>query len=142
MNNMVKRDNPLTEKQEKLLYYFYSSRGAIAPKEAAERAGYAPGSVYETIRSLRKEIMELTELMLVESAPKAANTLFTIMESEETIPQASVRNDVAKTILDRVGLGKKDRVEVKGEINTNLFFIPSKKPLEAEKVIDGSYTQE
>ena len=53
------------------------------------------------------------------------------------IPQANMRIQAAQTILDRVGLGKTDRLDVTVNTSGGLFVIPAKK----EVVIDADYTE-
>jgi hypothetical protein len=48
------------------------------------------------------------------------------MESEDPVPQASVRLQAAQTILDRVGLGKSDRLDVTHNVQGGLFILPAK----------------
>jgi predicted aspartyl protease len=59
------------------------------------------------------------------------------MDSEVPIPQANMRIQAAQTILDRVGLGKTDRLDVTVNTSGGLFVIPAKK----EVVIDADYTE-
>ena len=58
------------------------------------------------------------------------------MDSEEPIPQANVRLQAAQTILDRIGLGKTDRVDVNHTTNGGVFILPSK-----GEVIDAEYSE-
>ena len=71
------------------------------------------------------------------SAPKAAMKLVDIMDSAEPIPQANIRIQAAQTILDRVGLGKTDRLDVTVNTTGGLFILPAK----TETVIEGNYEE-
>ena len=75
--------------------------------------------------------------LAAEKAPKAAMKLVSIMDSAEPIPQANMRLQAAQQILDRVGLGKTERLDVNVNTVGGLFVIPAKK----EVVIDGDYTE-
>jgi hypothetical protein len=50
------------------------------------------------------------------------------MESDEPIPQANIRVQAAQTLLDRVGVAKKERLDVKVETPSGLFILPAKAP--------------
>ena len=94
----------LTTKQQTFLNNLVETGGD--PKKAAELAGYAPNSYWQVTKSLKTEIIDLASNILAQSAPQAALKLVKVMESEDPVPQASVRLQAAQTILDRVGLGK------------------------------------
>ena len=48
------------------------------------------------------------------------------MTADSSIPQANVKLQAAQTILDRVGLGKQDRVEVNHNVKGGIFILPEK----------------
>lgn len=125
----------LTEKQESFLAHLPTVGGD--PKQAALLAGYSETSYPSVVKALRQEILDLATGILAQSAPKAAMKLVNIMDSAEPIPQANMRIQAAQTILDRVGLGKTDRLDVTVNTNGGLFVIPAKK----EVVIDADYTE-
>tara|TARA_R100000656_G_scaffold13975_2_gene14124 strand:- start:329 stop:784 length:456 start_codon:yes stop_codon:yes gene_type:complete len=127
-------ERDLTEKQQKFLDGLINTGGD--PKKAAELAGYAEGSYSQVIKSLKTEIIELASQILAQSAPKAAIKLVDVMESEQPIPQASVRLQAAQTILDRIGLGKTDRLDVNHTSSGGIFILPAK-----GEVIDGEYSE-
>ena len=127
-------ERDLTEKQQKFLDGLINTGGD--PKKAAELAGYAEGSYSQVIKSLKTEIIELASQILAQSAPKAAIKLVDVMESEQPIPQASVRLQAAQTMLDRIGLGKTDRLDVNHTSSGGIFILPAK-----GEVIDGEYSE-
>ena len=127
-------ERELTEKQQSFLDNLVKTGGD--PKRAAELAGYAEGSYTYVIKSLKEEIIDLASHILAQSAPKAAMKLVNVMDSEEPIPQANVRLQAAQTILDRIGLGKTDRVDVNHTTNGGVFILPSK-----GEVIDAEYAE-
>ena len=125
----------LTEKQESFLAHLPTVGGD--PKQAALLAGYSETSYPSVVKALRQEILDLATGILAQSAPKAAMKLVHIMDSAEPIPQANMRIQAAQQILDRVGLGKTERLDVNVNTGGGLFVIPAKK----EVVIDGEYTE-
>ena len=54
------------------------------------------------------------------------------MDSEEPMPQANVRLQAAQTILDRIGLGKQDKIDVNVEADSGALFILPAKNVEYE----------
>ena len=99
----------LTDKQQKFLDYLVETNGN--PKKAAELAGYS-GNHYQVVKSLKNEIIDLATDVLANSAPEAAFKLVDIMNTDAPIPQIGNKLQAAQAILDRVGVVKKERVEV------------------------------
>lgn len=95
-------------------------------KRAAEIAGYAEGSYTAVVKALKTEILELTQSVLAMSAPQAALKLINIMNSDEPIPQANIRLQAAQTLLDRVGISKTDKMDIRVEGSGGLFILPAK----------------
>ena len=117
----------LTVKQQGFLDHLVATGGD--PKEAAVLAGYAENGHWQVAHALKNEIIELASNILAQSAPKAAMKLVDIMDSNIPIPQASVRIQAAQTILDRIGLGKKDTLEINHKVEGGLFILPAKEEI-------------
>ena len=131
-NNTRKRE--LTDKQQAFLTHLVETQGDA--KEAAKLAGYS-SHYHHVVKTLKSEILELTQEVLANSAPKAAFKLVEIMESKRPIIQANNKLAAAQTLLDRVGVGKVDRVDVNHNVNSGgIFLMPDKKPLDLE---EGDY---
>jgi hypothetical protein len=122
---MTNNNKQLTIKQESFLEHLLETGGDS--KRAAELAGYT--THWAVVKALKNEIIDLASNILAQSAPQAAQKLVTVMESNEPIPQASMRVQAAQTILDRVGLGKKDTIEVKHEVTGGVFILPAKEEI-------------
>jgi hypothetical protein len=118
-------DKQLTTKQQSFLENLITTGGD--PKKAAELSGYT--THWHVVKALKSEILEMASTILAQSAPLAAQKLVDVMESNEPIPQASMRIQAAQTILDRVGLGKKDSLEVKHEVSGGVFILPAKEEI-------------
>ena len=121
----------LTTKQQTFLDNIVSGN----LKQAAELAGYAPGSYTTIAKGLRKEIIEIAENIMASSAPQAALKVVEMVTSDNPLPQANIRLQAAQTLLDRVGLGKKDKLEVDVQGSQGLFILPAKEM----HVIEGEY---
>ena len=129
----MKNKKELTTKQQIFLENIIPCGGNL--KQAAEIAGYAPGSYTTIAKDLRKEIIELAENVMAFNAPQAAMKVVEMINSDAPVPQANVRLQAAQTLLDRVGLGKKDKLEVDVQNSQGLFILPAKEM----SVIDGEY---
>ena len=126
------KDRELTDKQQKFLDCLIQTGGD--PKYAAELAGYAEGSYFQVIKSLKNEIIDLASQILAQSAPQAAMKLVQVMNTDDPMPQANVRLQAAQTILDRTGLGKQDKLDVSVASDAGSLFI-----LPAKTVVEGEY---
>jgi|TARA_R110000787_G_scaffold114414_2_gene224134 hypothetical protein len=129
------KNKNLTTKQQSFLDCLVSCHGDV--HKAGEMAGYSPASVYSVVKALKTEILDMAESILAQSAPKAALKLVDIMDSSDPIPQANIRIQAAQTILDRVGIGKTDRLDVNVNTGGGLFILPAKK----ETIIEGEYAE-
>jgi hypothetical protein len=129
--SLQKSNRKLTEKQQSFLDYLIETGGN--PKEAAELAGYS-GNHYQVIQTLREEIVDLASDVLARSAPQAAFKLIEVMNSDKSMPQVNTKLQAAQTILDRVGVSKRERLDVNHNVNGGIFILPEKQPIEAESV--------
>ena len=115
----------LTDMQEKFLdVLFVEAQGN--PREAARIAGYSEHSYPKVVRNLKKEIIELAENHLSTHSAKAANRLTTLLDEDGTTPQASIRLAAANSILDRVGIVKKDQLDINMKALHGIFILPAK----------------
>ena len=125
----------LTIMQQSFLDHLVSCNGDT--KRAADLAGYAEGSYTSVVKALKTEIIELAENILAQNAPKASLKLVEVMDSTHPIPQANVRLQAAQTLLDRVGIGKTDKLDVNLQNSNGLFILPAKQ----EVVIEAQYEE-
>ena len=124
----------LTEQQEKFLAALSSeAKGDI--NKALDLAGYKPGASYAVVNSLKDEIIDVATKILAKSAPQASNKLVEILNSDDPIPQVNAKLQAAQTLLDRVGVAKRDKLDVTHNVGSGIFILPEKKPtIEAEDV--------
>ena len=124
----------LTEQQEKFLDAL-SSKAQGNINKALDIAGYKPGASYAVVNSLKEEIIDVATKILAKSAPQAANKLVEILNSDDPIPQVNAKLQAAQTLLDRVGVAKRDKLDVTHSVGSGIFILPEKKPvIEAEDV--------
>jgi len=127
-----------TSKQQAFLDALYAnSTGDI--NQAMVSAGYTEGAGSTAlVKSLKNEILEIANLILTRNAPKAANKLVNIMDSDAPIPQANQKLNAAQSLLDRVGLVKENRLQVDHNVTGGIFVMPAKEEIIIEaEVIDG-----
>jgi len=138
VNNTYLQEKPhnktLTEKQQKFLDCLITTNGN--PKEAAELAGYSGGNHYQVVAALKDEIIDLATNVLANSAPEAAFKLVDIMNTNRPIPQIQNKLQAAQTILDRVGVVKKERIDVNHNASMGGVFILPAKEKEVKEVIE------
>ena len=124
----------LTEQQEKFLGALATdAKGDI--NKALDIAGYKPGASSSVINSLKDEIIDVATKILAKSAPQASTKLVEILESDDPIPQVNAKLQAAQTLLDRVGVSKRDKLDVTHSSGSGIFILPEKKAIiEAEDV--------
>ena len=74
-------------------------------------AGYCETTGKAVMNSLADEIVERAKNMLAANSVKAAAGLVNALDDDGTIPRAEQRIKAAESILNRVGVGKHDKVE-------------------------------
>lgn len=134
MNNLP-TERKLTEKQQLFLDNLIETKGNL--KLSAELAGYS-GNHYQVLKSLKHEIVELASNVLAREAPSAAFKLVEVMSSNTALPQANVKLQAAQTILDRVGLGKQERMQIDHNVSGGIFILPEKQTIDL-KAEEGDY---
>ena len=126
----------LTEQQQTFLSVLATSaKGDI--NKALNIAGYKETSYYNVINSLKDEIVDVATKILAKSAPQASQKLVEILNSDDPIPQVNAKLQAAQTLLDRVGVAKRDKLDVTHTATSWIFLLPEKKTLidgEAEEV--------
>ena len=115
----------LTDMQEKFLDVLFTEAQGN-PREAARIAGYSEHSYPKVIRNLKKEITELAETHLSTRSAKAATRLTALLDEDGTTPQASIRLAAANSLLDRVGITKKDQLDINMKSLHGIFILPPK----------------
>lgn len=115
----------LTEMQEKFLdALFGKAKGD--PKIAGEIAGYSEHSYPKVLRNLKSEITARAENYLAVHSAKAATKMVDMLDEDGTTPHANIRMEAAKQILDRIGIVKKDQLDVNMKSLSGIFVLPAK----------------
>ena len=108
----IKKENKeLTEQQQSFISALFGEAQGN-PKKAAELAGYAPTSYPNVVKSLKNNIVEKAEGILAMHSPKAVMGLVNALDEDGLTPAANIRMEAAKQILDRVGIVKREKVDI------------------------------
>ena len=125
----------LTNTQEKFLdVLFGEAKGN--PKKAGELAGYSEHSYPKVLRNLKSEIVSRAETYLATHSAKAATKMVDMMDEDGTTPHANIRLEAAKQILDRIGIAKKEKLDVNLKAVQGLFILPAKDLIKKANIID------
>ena len=125
------KDRQLTEKQEAFLSHLVETGGDF--KKSAELAGYS-GNHYQVLQSLKEEVVDVASNILAREAPTAAFKIIDILKSDKPISQANYKLQAAQTILDRVGVSKREHLNVNHNVTGGIFLLPDKKDI---TIIEG-----
>ena len=122
----------LTESQEKFLdALFGEAKGN--PKKAGELAGYSEHSYPKVLRNLKQEIVSRAENYLATHSAKAATKIVDMLEEDGTTPHANIRMEAAKQILDRIGVVKKDQLDINMKAMHGIFILPAKDNIDKDQ---------
>jgi hypothetical protein len=120
-----KEATELTEKQKIFLSALFGEANG-EPRAAAEIAGYAPTSYPKVVHGLKDQILERAETVLAAHSPKAALSIANAIDDDGSIPGASIRMEAAKQVLDRVGLVKREKLDINAKVAHGIFILPAK----------------
>ena len=126
-----KKEKELTEQQEKFLSVLFSEAQG-SPQKAGDIVGYAPSTWPKVVKALRSEIIEQAENVLAAHSPKAVISMTNALEADGSIPQANIRMEAAKQILDRVGIVKREKLDIEAKIQHGIFILPAKEIVNVE----------
>ena len=122
----------MTDSQEKFLdVLFGEAKGNL--KKAGELAGYSEHSYPKVVRNLKQDIISRAENYLATHSAKAATKLVGMLYEDGTTPHANIRLEAAKQILDRIGIAKKDQLDINMKALHGIFILPAKDKLDEDK---------
>ena len=122
----------LTDTQEKFLdVLFGEAKGD--PRKAGELAGYSGHSYPKVLRNLKSEIITRAENYLATHSAKAATKMVDMLDEDGTTPHANIRMEAAKQILDRIGIVRKDQIDINMKSLHGIFILPAKDNIDKDK---------
>ena len=126
------QERNLTNSQEKFLdVLFGEARGD--PRKAGELAGYSDHSYPKVVRNLKSEIISRAENYLATHSAKAATKMVDMLDEDGTTPHASIRMEAAKQILDRIGIVRKDQIDINMKSLHGIFILPAKDNIDKDQ---------
>lgn len=127
-------DTGYTPQQELFLEYLFNDPECDhSVKLAALKAGYSEKYVYPLSRTMSDEILKRSNQKLSLEAPRAVSKLIGAMDEDGSTPKADIRLKAVESVLDRIGLAKKQEMSVSIDSESPLFFIPSKSFTDSSK---------
>ena len=115
----------LTTSQEKFLDALFGEARGV-PRKAGELAGYSEHSYPKVLRNLRSEIVSRAENYLATHSAQAATKMVDMLDEDGATPHAAIRLEAAKQILDRIGIAKKEKLDINVKAIHGLFILPAK----------------
>jgi len=129
---MPTQKRSLTDIQEKFLdVLFGEAKGD--PRKAGELAGYSGHSYPKVLRNLKSEIITRAENYLATHSAKAATKMVDMLDEDGTTPHANIRMEAAKQILDRIGIVRKDQIDINMKSLHGIFILPAKDNIDKDQ---------
>lgn len=119
-----KRSEPTEPKQIEFFTNLIDNGGNVP--QAAEAAGYSKTHAYHLAKKYQNYLLDKVQGHIYLSAVKAAKTLIDGLDEDGKVPNAKVRIDSAKDILDRSGIVKTEKSEIKVDSPNGIFILPAK----------------
>lgn len=124
----------ISPKEMLFLEYLFNDAECMGnTKLAAQEAGYVPQDHSKLVRKMKDEILKRTQEQLVASAPVAVAKLIDAMDEDGSVGKAAERLKAVESVLDRIGVSKKQEMVFGTIENTPLFFIPAKQEIKEEE---------
>lgn len=114
----------LPPEQRQFLDAFFELNGNV--RAASEACGFTPNHGYYLARKLKDEILDEASYILALGAPSAARALVEGVDPDKPAPASANRIKCATEILDRIGIARKDRIEISSENAMPIFILPPK----------------
>lgn len=119
-----KRTEPQEDKQLKFFDNLVDNGGNVA--QAAEAAGYTLSYAYQLAKKYKEYLLDRVQGKIILHSVKAAKVLTDGLSDDGTEANTKLRIDVAKDILDRSGIVKTEKSELKVDSPNGIFILPAK----------------
>ena len=129
-----KKKRELNERQKTFIDSLVTNAGNIS--SALQQAGYAESSRTHLMNSLSEEIIDRAQSVLAVNSVRAATNLVNAMDDDGSIPRSDVRLKAAESVLNRVGVGRRDTVEHNVTALHGVVLLPSKASQKEPIIID------
>ena len=98
----------------------------LVSKALDTKADASKDSIDAKIKALKDEIIDRAEQVLAAFAPRASMGMINALDEDGSLPGANIRMEAAKQILDRVGLSKKEKLDITAKVQHGVFILPPK----------------
>lgn len=120
----------LTAQQELFLEYLFNDDECNGNTLAAARkAGFTDSYHPALARGMKDEILKRSQERMALMAPRAVIGLEKLLDEDGSTPKADIRLKAVENVLDRVGVAKKQQVDIAMDNSSPLFFISAKTPV-------------
>lgn len=117
-----KSSRQLTEEDKKFLDVLFNEAEGV-PARAGKILGIHP---YHIFHKLQDEIIERAKAILAINSIKAANAMVEGLDVTENSNAAQLKMMCAEKILDRVGIIKKEKIDLGLDSAQGIFILPAK----------------
>lgn len=123
----LKKDREYSDQQLAFLEALCAPENEGNIRRAMDIAGYSRATrPHVVLSSLREEVIERTQLMMALNAPKATQRLLSLLDNPTALG-AKTLLAATKEILDRAGVTKQEKLEIKGpDTGGAMFILPPK----------------
>jgi hypothetical protein len=129
----VKYLNPERKYTEKQLAFLDAMAGEAKGNinQAIKLAGYGNVSHRDVVPYLQEELIAIAEYILAYNGAKAAFGMVGVLDDPTAL---GAKNSVAaaKEVLDRIGIVKKEKLEVSTDEGNGIFILPAKRQEETD----------
>lgn len=116
----------LTDKQKKFLELVFLPEYQDNFTKAAIAAGYSEGThASDVLRSVSKQYIERLDYYLASKAAKAISKIDSVLDTPDA-KGAKALLEASAMILDRIGVSKKERIEIEHKSVSGIFILPKK----------------
>lgn len=123
----------LNEQQQTFLNALADPKNKGDLRKAMDEAGYNKNySTRDITKSLGEEILQVARDILSNNSAKAALGLVSVLDGDSGLA-AREKIQAAEKILDRVGIVKKDQIEVTHN-GASIFILPAKRPTDESEI--------
>ena len=129
-----KKKRELNERQKAFINSLVTNGGNIS--SALQESGYAESSRSHLMNSLSEEIIDRAQSVLAVNSVRAATNLVNAMDDDGSTPRSDVRLKAAESVLNRVGVGRRDTVEHNVTALHGIVLLPSKASQKEPIIID------
>lgn len=121
----AKRTEPQEPKQIEFFDNLIENGGNVP--QAAESVGYTKPYAYQLAKKYKDYLLDRVQGSIYLHSVRAAKVLVDSMTDDGSIPNSKLRMEAARDVLDRSGVVKTEKSEMKIDTPNGIFVLPAKK---------------